>query len=470
MAIRRGCQPFFTVFAQNRRSKIVIPPHREGKLRCRAGKIRADCLRRGLLACVRRQCAGQNRKLLCGRGVNLTALCAQPSLSGAMFYCASAPLGGCFSAPSVSAAAQRRKTVLFKYHFLLPHNKNELFECPPLSLPFRDEKMRPRCAASLSDCPARRNAPAAALPRGSLRSRGRRPRSVGLGAAPALFFQHCADSFPAGLKNSCPRAPQRAGGRKAPERVRPRRGLVEMRPAAASGFRRPRGVNPAGFQYLASGFRRPRSVKPAGSQYSASGFRRPRGVGHTRSPELCIHFPPPSRCEACRVPVLRVRLPPPSRCEARRIPESGSPLSSALRCGTAAAVRMVPLHWEEGRQPSARPFPPGPRPLEAPAPTRHPFLQPCPGRGNGNTVSLSSSGSRRRCRARRGGTAENARDAAIFIRRRRARTVHLLRAIRALFQKNGQSVPRPCKAALSAQGQAPRMGHRMTRAHALTSI
>lgn len=260
MAIRRGCRPFFTVFAQNRRSKIVIPPHREGKLRCRAGKIRADCLRRGLLACVRRQFAGQNRKLLCGRGVNLTALCAQPSLSGAMFYCASAPLGGCFSAPSVSAAAQRRKTVLFKYHFLLPHNKNELFECPPLSLPLRDEKMRPRCAASLSDCPARRNAPAAALPRGSLRSRGRRPRSVGLGAAPALFFQHCADSFPAGLKNSCPRAPQRAGGRKAPERVRPRRGLVEMRPAAASGFRRPRGVKPAGSQCSASGFRRPRAV------------------------------------------------------------------------------------------------------------------------------------------------------------------------------------------------------------------
>ena len=327
MAIRRGCQPFFTVFAQNRRSQIVIPPHREGKLRCRAGKIRADCLRRGLLACVRRQCAGQNRKLLCGRGVNLTALCAQPSLSGAMFYCASAPLGGCFSAPSVSAAAQRRKTVLFKYHFLLPHNKNELFECPPLSLPFRDEKMRPRCAASLSDCPARRNAPAAALPRGSLRSRGRRPRSVGLGAAPALFFQHCADSFPAGLKNSCPRAPQRAGGRKAPERVRPRRGLGEMRPAAASGF------------------------------------RHPRGVEQTRSPEPCTHFPPPSRREA------------------RRIPESGSPLSSALRCGTAAAVRMVPLHWEEERQPSARPFPPGPRPLEAPRPHTAPFPAALPREG-----------------------------------------------------------------------------------------
>ncbi len=234
---------------------------------------------------------------------------------------------------------------------------------PPLSLPLRDEKMRPRCAASLSDCPARRNAPAAALPRGSLRSRGRRPRSVGLGAAPALFFQHCADSFPAGLKNSCPRAPQRAGGRKAPEKARPRRGLVEMRPAAASGFRRPRGVNPAGFQYLASGFRRPRGVEPAGPQCSASGFRRPRGVGQTRSPEPCIHFPSPSRCEA------------------RRIPESGSPLSSVLRCGTAAAVRMVPLHWEEGRQPSARPFPPGPRPLEAPRAHTAPFPAALPREG-----------------------------------------------------------------------------------------
>ena len=77
----QGLPAFFArCLFQKRRCKAAAHPW-EAKWRGKARKIHPDCLWRRLLACLRRLSAARNRKIISGRGVNLTALCAQLSLS-----------------------------------------------------------------------------------------------------------------------------------------------------------------------------------------------------------------------------------------------------------------------------------------------------------------------------------------------------------------------------------------------------